>query len=537
MNSHNIFKYGRKFDRTLFWLAFSVIAIPLTLSQFIVRKDRLPEGVEQNLKVKTRLLTDDMESEVYLRPGTGVRLIGYLEANYSNPHRFWVETSDGQRGFLATQAVDDKMIVSPEPTLKKQDTTSFEYTHRGDTVRVVGWEKSFSKYTVVTGDGKKHEVSHKALIPPLATKLPFVAPFGEGWRPMSEKKFVKMFMDQSLADAQKKHYPAEFIVNDKSGVTRACFPVRVFKGGAFYSPVVTYDASTGMPSGYEFPEHSTTSVNKWFLKFVPFYGSICNLPFVWPLWTKGIYYKGGMDKIMQYQMGVRASGSSPLTMTIVTFAIFFPLLIIYLLFMPFVFSFLVIGLLRFPPVFKNISNARLYGLLKLGTFILALIWILISLSDYYLIPLLVGTAAVWWLFNRQVNRLLGEGNPEVRCPSCAVLYSTEFDRKVEEGERTGAMERREYLENDTVTSVEKWQTYTEVTTTYGDGHQTKHKENIQNHERKHGQRTYGTYDEIVEYIPYTTYYICRECGHIEKEYTKDRNVLSRTKVGGYVEYY
>lgn len=133
--------------------------------------------------------------------------------------------------------------------------------------------------------------------------------------------------------------------------------------------------------------------------------------------------------------------------------------------------------------------------------------------------------------------MLDTGNPEVRCSDCAMLYSTEYDRTVEEGERESAIEQREYLEDDTVTSVERWQTWTEVTKTYSDGSKSTSRENVQNHEREHGVRTYGIYNELVEYIPLTTYYICRECGHTKKEYSKERKLLERIKIRSYQETY
>lgn len=62
---------------------------------------------------------------------------------------------------------------------------------------------------------------------------------------------------------------------------------------------------------------------------------------------------------------------------------------------------------------------------------------------------------VWTFFFNNVHMILSSECPAARCLSCSTLYSTKFDRKVEEGERIGAIEEKEYLESDEVTSVEK----------------------------------------------------------------------------------
>jgi hypothetical protein len=232
-----------------------------------------------------------------------------------------------------------------------------------------------------------------------------------------------------------------------------------------------------------------------------------------------------------------APHNSNLLMTIFLYLIFLPFGLIMMLFPPLLIPMIVFGLLRFPGVSRHISNGRMQGIIKVLAYIFVLLWVFLSLCDMYLIPLLIGEFIAMVIFFRSVNKVLDPGNPEVRCPECAMLYSTEYDRKVEEGERVGAIEQREYLEDDTVTSVERWQTWTEVTTTYGDGHKSTHRENVKNHEREHGIRTYGIYSEAVEYIPFTTYYVCRECGHIEKEYSKERKLLKRIKLRSYQETY
>lgn len=528
MQNRSPFSYGKKVDRTIFWLTFALIIVfPICLSFCFRPRNRVPalDDVRQLTAKTTLRMLDNAESNIVLKKGEKVTVLGHKTSSYYDPFMLWIQTADGDRGYIPVEAVDNRAVLSPEYTIKK-DETSFEERYRNDTVRIIGWAE-MGDYNVQTSGGEKAKVDADALRHMFAGDRKHMIRHDQEdvWRPMSLKKFQKMYMNTPLAEADDVYLPAHFLIRRKDGSGMAVYPVKVLVNGAFYTPVVNY-GKDGNPTEYIIPEKAESTVNKKFIRLLPFYGSVVDLPFVWPLWTEGIY-----STVMH------APHNSSLLMTIFIYLCFLPLGLIMLLFPPLLIPLIVFGLLRFPGIFRRISNSKMKGMIKTITYICVLLWIFLSLTDMYLIPLLIGEFIVMLIFFSSVNKVLAPGNPEVRCPDCAMLYSSEYDRRVEEGDRVGAIEQREYLEDDTVTSVERWQTWTEVTTTYGDGHKSTHRENVKNHERKHGIRTYGIYSEAVEYVPYTTYYICGECGHIEREYSKDRVLLKRVKIRSYQETY
>lgn len=522
------FSYGKKVDRTMFWLTFAlVIVFPICLSFYLRPRDRVPkyDDVRPLIAKATLRMLNNAETNVVLKKGEEVTILGHRMASYSDPLMLWIQTKEGDRGYIPLEAVDNKAVITPEFAFKKNET-SFEERHKGETVTILGWAE-MGDYNVRTEGGEVDKVDNKELRHMFASDHKYRIKHNQEdvWRPMSLNKFQKMYMDTPLSEADDVYLPAHYLLCRRDGSAMAVYPVRVLVNGKFYTPVINY-GKDGNPTEYIIPEHAESNVNKKIIGILPFYGSVLDLPFVWPLWTEGIY------STVMY-----APHNSNLLMTIFLYLIFLPLGLIMILFPPLLIPMIIFGLLRFPAIFGHISSLKMQVLIKTLTYICVIVWAILSLSEMYLIPLLIGEFIVMIIFFRSVKKVLDTGNPEVRCSDCAMLYSTEYDCTVEEGERESAIEQREYLEDDTVTSVERWQTWTEVTKTYSDGSKSTSRENVQNHEREHGIRTYGIYNELVEYIPLTTYYICRECGHTKKEYSKDRKLLERIKIRSYQETY
>lgn len=520
------FAYGRKVDRTIFWLFFAIVlAIPMSLMLYIRPRDRRPEYDDQRpLKCKTTLMMlNNEKSNVVMKKGEKVTILGHVTGSYYDPFMLWVETSDGCRGHIPLESIDDRVVISPEYSSDADEESVLE-RHRGDTAKIVKWVEH-GDYEVKFSNGETAKIDCDNLITMFASdKRNKINHDKDSWRPMSQKKFESIYMTDTFEKTDSTHLPAYYLIKRSNGSAMAAFPVRVFKDGKFYVPIINYD-NDGKPTEYSFPEQAESRINESILKVLPFYGSVCDLPFVWPIFTEGIY-----------QTMWQAPHADTLMKKILNYLLFLPLLLIAILFPPLIIPLILFGLLRFR-VFKNINNARMSLMLKFSAFILTVLWWFLLLSGAYLLIMAIGSIIVLIIFNRNTNKVLDRIHPTFRCPDCTTLYSIEFDRTVEEGERTRALEEKEYLEKDVVTDIERWQTWTEVTTTYSNGSTSKSRENVQNHQREHGIRTYGIYNELAEYIHYTTYYICKDCGHIEKKFTTERVVLSRTKIRGYQERY
>ena len=468
-------------------------------------------------------MMDNQASNVVMKKGEEVTILGHVKASYDNPFMLWVETSDGCRGHILLETIDNRAVISPKYD-SDSDEFSFPESNRGDTVSIVKWLEQ-GNYQVKLRNGELAEIDSDDLITMFDGDEDHKINYdNDGWQPMSISKFKSIYMTEPFEKVDTTYLPAYYLIKRSNGSAMAAFPIKVFNEGKFYTPIINYDNS-GMPVEFIVPEHAESNVNESILQHLPFYGAICDLPFIGSMWSDGIY-----------ETAWQAPHADSLMRLILNFIIYIPLLIIILLFPPLVIPLIQFGLLRFR-TFKKSSNTKMRRILKISALVLTILWWFICLPEIYLLPLVIGSIIVLLIFYRNVNKVLDRKHPTVRCPGCATLYSITFDRTVEEGERDRAMEEKEYLESDVVTNVERWQTWTEVTTTYSDGSTSKHKENVQNHKREHGFRTYGVYNELAEYIHYTTYYICEDCGHIERKYSTERKVLSRTKLRAYQEHY
>ena len=417
---NTILSFVRKVNRTFIWLAITVLFIlPLTLAQLIVPKEKTPSEFVYKTNFKHELYTDNLFGGITVKKGESVNVLGFVEGDEFNPHQVWVETSSGNRGYLPVEVLDNKAIIYPR-VQDKNDSSKVAVQYKGDIVSISGWKQSFSSYTVVLPGGKKADITLDNIRSPFAEKLRkyIVRRDGEGWRPMSEDKFKDIVMSRTLAQMEKSAYPPHFISREKGSV-KAIFPVRVFNKGKFYAPVVTYNES-GQAVEYYFPTKCMTETNGWLLRMMPHYGKICDLSFVWPFWTKGVYDTSIPAKMESWQANAKLTDTSRLWYILVNLLIFLPL-ILALRFTPaLLLPLFVFSLLRIPEYNEKMSNARILRrvrftrVLKIAALVLTIIWCVAGLVDYTVIPLVLGSVLAYWIFCRLLNTLRG---PEVSTPT------------------------------------------------------------------------------------------------------------------------
>lgn len=398
-----------KIDLTLVWLVVAIVIVfPLTLTQIINPKEKLPSDLAFNIMHKTSLWIDEAGVEIPLKRGEKVKVLGFVEGSHFYPHQVWVETEGGNRGFVNAENLDDKMIIYPKISLIK-DSSDVAVRYSGQTVKVVGWEKSFSTYNVVLPDGANAKVEQDYLYPSFADMKKYKVDRGEGWRPMSEKKFQDLVATEPFSEVEKNLSPAVFISKQKDGSSKVIFPVRVFHAGKFYSPVMTYDEK-GNPVDYAMGQAVRSDMNSLILSLLPFYGRVCDLPLVWNFWTKGVYDTGIHVRMDNWIKSERLSGGSVVWVTFVRVFFFWPLLIFFYLFTPMFLPMLLFGLMYFKCVSDRAGRSRMLKVIKVASIAFVLIWIIVSLPDYYFIYNLVAMAAAFWLFWRSVKKvfLMGE---------------------------------------------------------------------------------------------------------------------------------
>ena len=331
------------------YAAAVLIIFTLTLLQFVVRKETLPSEYEYKLINKTELYLDELPGEVTLRRGELVKVLGHVEGDNFQPHQVWVETSSGNRGYLPVEALE------PSVKLRKGET-------KGSVV-IIGWKKSFSTYSVMYPDGSTGEVRVDNVISPFADMSEYnVNKDGDGWRPMSEDKFKKFVMSKSFDQMQESSYPAHFLTKQKDGGKRVIYPLKVFKNGKFYAPIVSYNSS-GEAVHYLIPNKPLSEINGWLLRLLPLYESLCDSPLVWPLWTRGVYDNGQS----------------------------FLLLLLLWLCPPLLIPALIFGLLKFTNLLSKYDQNKLISAIKVLFVILLIIWFYISLIEYFIWPILLAT--------------------------------------------------------------------------------------------------------------------------------------------------
>ena len=406
-----LLSYVRKVNRTYTWLAIAVLLVlPLTLAQLIVPKEKTPSEFVYKTNARCELYTDNISAGTTVKKGESVSVLGFVEGDEFNPHHVWVETSRGNRGYLPIEVLDNKAVIYPS-VRDKNDSSKVAVLHKGDVVSITGWKQSFSSYTVILPTGKKADIRVENVRSPFAEKLRkyIVRRDGEGWRPMSEDKFKDLVMSKSLAQMEKSAYPPHFISKEKGSV-KAIFPVRVFKGGSFYAPVVSYN-STGQAIEYTFPTKCMTETNGWLLRLMPFYGKICDLALVWPFWTKGVYDTSVQAKMESWQANAKLNDTSKLWYILVNLLFFFPLILVIRYTPALLLPLLLFGLLRIDKFREMMSGVKVLNrinivrILKILALVLTVAWCIAGLVDYTVLPLVLGSALAYLLFCRLVNTL------------------------------------------------------------------------------------------------------------------------------------
>ena len=406
-----ILSFVKQINRTFIWLAITVLLVlPLTIAQLIVLKEKTPSELVYKTNSRCQLYTDNISTAITVKKGESVIVLGFVEGDEFNPHHLWVETSRGNRGYLPIEALDNKAVIYPS-VIDKNDSSEIAVLHKGDVVSITGWKQSFSSYTVTLPDGKKADIRVQNVRSPFAEKLRkhIIRRDGEGWRPMSEDKFKDIVMSKSLTQMEKSAYPPHFISKEKGSV-KAIFPVRVFKGGSFYAPVVTYN-SEGQAVEYTFPTKCMTETNGWLLRLMPFYGKICDLGLVWPFWTKGVYDTSVQAKMESWQANAKLNDTSKLWYILVNLLFFFPLILVIRYTPALLVPLLLFGLLRIDKIREIISEVKVFKrisivrILKILALVLTVAWCAAGLVDYTVLPLVLGSMLAYLLFCRLVNTL------------------------------------------------------------------------------------------------------------------------------------
>ena len=489
--------------RTCF--VFGLILLLICVFNAFTQKNALPEkDYKFTVDNKTQMdfLLGSDTTYLSLKKGDSVRFLGYSRASYYKPHRFLVETYDGQRGFI-------NLANLGLPFVKEKT---------GDTLYVNKIDFKKWKYLYKDKDGKEKEVGFEKVYPVLSDTLPYLIIKKRPEYYMSPAKFEKMFIGKSLGEVDNGYLPAMQIYREKNGARVSFYGYWILdkKKGYFRHPVVTYNDSL-VATGYELYSSLNTN-SKLFVKILPFFAPILDCHFLSSLIEDAFYEPA-------YPGMTLAKADNPNTFFYVIAALALVCGLLWC-FMLGALPVLLFGyLIRFRHLFYHLGDSVLVIIAVVLAVVGGYVWSILMLSWgmlWFFVPIILVVA--WWARGFTVTPL--NTKPHDRCPQCRRLYSIGFDH-TELDKEYDKTENRSYTERTYESGRRSWKTWTE--TKWSDGSTTK--SNEKNHLEVDTTRVSGHYKCLVHYRECTDYYKCCGCGHIETISRKYDDVLERQKTG------
>ncbi|MBQ0081213.1 MAG: hypothetical protein KBS95_06685 [Alistipes sp.] len=464
------------------------------------------------------LSMEGIAKPVIIKKGETVTLLAVRDESIYRPMQFWVETSNGNRGYVNQFAFDHKAIV-----LKSQEGKNA--CEEKDTITLMGCrvdKVGFWTYTAKKKDGTKIEIKSDDICTCLAFEyfLDYELSDSRGTL-LSKRRFESRYIGHTFQENERRARQAEVVVNQAGRLRAYERVVLVAKDGALYRPVITYDENS-IASSYELRKVRRTR-NAWLISYVhPVIEFLLDVP------TLANQFNSTMFEIV-----------SPYGHSTVGYWILFVFYIIALLLYgavwyvvtPLMLPTLFLVLLRWPSILREMSDATVWMVAKYMAILCYIIWAIVMLPfmPWWLLPLFY--FPLRWFDNMEDVYMYG-AVPHGRCQNsdCRVMWKNKFDRRVFLREYD-TRENNSYYTGTHVTSKQKYQTWKEdvTTKTYADGHKTvdTYKHDVQNHTITSGYRSYDDYDELVHYKEYQMIYKCPVCGYEEYYIDKERNVIDR----------
>ncbi|MBP5189481.1 MAG: hypothetical protein J6031_01015, partial [Bacteroidales bacterium] len=385
---------------------FCIILLLIVIINAVVINGNLPEKEHKftlDQKVTMEFLLGNDTTYLPLKQGDSVKFLGYCKPHYYKPHRFLVETYDGQRGYISLCNLGIPFI--------KEKT--------GDTIYVKKDNVNKHKYIYDTKDKKDNEIGYKDVYPVLSDTLPYLVIEDHGEYYMSPKKFENLFLGKSIEEADKHYHPAMQIYHDKkeAKVSYLDFFILDKKKGVFRYPVVTYNDSM-IATSYELVS-SRNNNNKLSIKNLPFFAPILDCHLLSSLIQEPFYGAAVPGMTL-------SKADNPTTLMWIITILTLICDLIWMFFTGAIPVFLLGYLFRFHFLFYHLGDS----ILAILTFIVAVVsgyvWTILMLSwgmQWVLIPVIV-VAQIWaaGLAVRPLNT-----RPHDRCPQCRRLYTVNLD--------------------------------------------------------------------------------------------------------------
>ncbi len=442
--------------------------------------------------------------------GDSIRIIGFKRLTYEQ--KILIETSRGDRGYLQpSQLPLEYLVVGGK---HKGDTlVSMRPKYLGDA------SHSVHKYEAKTSSGSDIEIKGEDFVPLL-----------DGWEDynldnafsVASRKGMEKCKGMTLAEIEKKYGMARNVLVLPDGSSKATFWVYAYgTDGRRYKPTVTFD-SEGGASDFEFEFIKGKVKNAWLLRILPLSGVIIDMPLTRLLTQSDAY-----------SMPSRSGKSTPWYIYVLFVFALIALLAWYLL-TPSLIVLLMGWLIAYPAAFKPLSNKALRIIIFIISVVCCYFWLISLMAWGMHWILIIPVFFVSRYCYRLATEYLGDYVPHQRCPECRHIHTIAFDHDEITG--TKYMKGADIKKDKLLGSRDsRYQSWTQVTTTWSDGSKSSHKENIQNHKMRHD--TYQYIDFEVTYLVtfYLNHFICSNCRHHETNESTTQKEVDRKIVGAHTD--
>ena len=443
-----------------------------------------------------------------LKKGERIRILGYDNGSSAHPYSLWAETDKGYRGTIDITELGVPTIAWDEDN-NKIDTVTIISRSRGD------FQCRFS-------DGSEKKIDFNKIMPvlPDSLELKSLSETSKYNYYMTPEKFSQEYIGKSLIENENRYRPALNIATLNDSL-RALYPIIIIDSntGERYSPIVTYDKSLNAVS---FSPTRTDDRSDWLISLLPFFGSIIDNSF-FVSFIEGSLFETYLTEDINipwwlYCWAVIAFIGS----------------LVWFFFTPLIPALAMNCLTHFPKAFYPFGNRTLRYII-LGVMILSTyVWTILMLAwgMYWIFIILI--IIVFLIGIGYILTPLLEEKPCFRCLGCRSMGTMEFSHAKFHSEYDKWMREMEYVKT-VDRQVSRWKTWTEVTTTYGDGHKETSKQNEQNHKRVTTTKLYDDYNVLYHVKVYENTYKCCCCGQIEHTYPEKYKEIDRKYLGAHTE--
>lgn len=492
-------------NSTLASLVLSILLIAILVYNQVALNNTLPKDpVEIVLQQATPMTVSyaGEDSELKLRKGDTLRVLGFRNGELSYPPQLLVDTRDGQRGFISTIGLGYPFRIVTNDSINDVEVLSMRIKDKYPKVKV--------RYA--NGQEEEEGTSRlKVILPDSIGKYEYE---GKGWYYMSKKKFERLYMSKPLPEASKLYRPYTYSIRTKDGWKVSFYQIKVFdkNEGKFLSASVTYNDSL-MPVSYDLCR--SYGNNGWVMKWLPLAEGIIDIDFFASIIQSSFYE----PTIIGSDISLAGGNTSVTDWCLAGLWILMGLL--WLFCVPMLPALVMGAAMQCRYTFYHLSDTALSWIIYAVTVVSGYIWLVLLLTYgtlwFIAIPMIL-TCVV----GPAIAASPLDSRPHMRCEGCRRMWTIKFLERVwgETYEKWEVVTEKGDLLHQEHSSYKTW-----TETTYSNG--TKTKSDEKTHHVTDSTYAIHHYNVLFRYHPFDDVYKCSGCGHLEKIHDHRKEELQR----------